>query len=257
MDASVALSGLPSGLREPLLEEYRQITSNYAERRWGPSELSGGKFCEIVYTILAGHAIGSYAAKPAKPSDFVGACRKLEANKGVSRSFQILIPRMLPALYEVRNNRGVGHVGGDVDPNHMDATVVVSMCNWIMAELVRVFHALPTSDAQALVDVLAERQTPLIWQSGAVKRVLDPSLKLREQTLVLLASTAGKVACEVVRGWTMYENKTYFRKLLNELEAARQIHLSDNGTSVEILPPGTAEAAKILGSREAKLAQKA
>jgi hypothetical protein len=47
---------------------------------------------------------------------------------------------MLPALYEVRNNRNVGHTGGDVDPNHMDSVAVLSKCNWIMGELVRVYH---------------------------------------------------------------------------------------------------------------------
>ena len=35
------------------------------------------------------------------------------------------------------NNRNVGHVGGDVDPNHMDATGVLAQCNWVMGELVR------------------------------------------------------------------------------------------------------------------------
>ena len=120
-----ALNAIPAGLRTPLLKEYESIVQNYMERRWSPSELSGGLFCEIVYTILDGHAKGSYASKPTKPSNFVGACKKLESNTGVPRSFQILIPRLLPALYEIRNNRGVGHVGGDVDPNHMDAQAVL------------------------------------------------------------------------------------------------------------------------------------
>src|SRR5690349_517405 len=101
-----ALATIPTGLRDPLLEEYDSIVQNYMERRWSPSELSGGKFCEIVYTILQGHAKGTYPAKPAKPPNFVDACKKLEANASEPRSFQILIPRMLPSLYEIRNNRG-------------------------------------------------------------------------------------------------------------------------------------------------------
>ena len=125
-DASTALAGLPGGLRKPLVDEYRELTVRYQERRWSPAELGAGRFSEIVYTILEGHAAGSYASKPTKPKDFVAACRKLEQNTQIPRSFQILIPRLLPALYEVRNNRGVGHVGGDVDPNHMDAQFVVS-----------------------------------------------------------------------------------------------------------------------------------
>src|SRR5258707_12835883 len=77
-------------------------------------------------------------------------------NIHVPRSFQILIPRLLPALFEVRNNRGVGHAGGDVDPNHMDAVFVLSSCNWVMAELVRVFHDVSVAEAQTFVDKLVE-----------------------------------------------------------------------------------------------------
>jgi hypothetical protein len=157
-----ALSPIPQGLRDPLLEEYQGIVQNYLERKWLPSELSGGRFCEIVYTILDGFASTSYAASPSKPANFPHACRRLENNSSVPRSFQILIPRMLPALYEIRNNRGVGHVGGDVDPSHMDATAVLGMVNWIMAELVRVFHRLPTSEAQQVVDQLVDRRIPIV-----------------------------------------------------------------------------------------------
>src|SRR5690242_6672100 len=114
MSVKTALSAIPDGLRQPLLAEYQSIVQNFAEHRWSPSELSGGKFCEIVFTILDGYAKGSYGASPKKPRAFDQACKLLENNGQVPRSFQILIPRLLPALFEVRNNRGVGHAGGDV-----------------------------------------------------------------------------------------------------------------------------------------------
>src|ERR1035438_4507741 len=123
---SKALSAVPAGLRTPLLSEYDSLVTNYSEQKWTAAELSGGKFCEIVYTILDGYAKTAYAAKPSKPENFIEACRRLESNSSVPRSFQILIPRLLPPLYEIRNNRNVGHVGGDVDPNHMDATTVLA-----------------------------------------------------------------------------------------------------------------------------------
>jgi hypothetical protein len=166
-----ALSAIPAGLRDPLIAEYQSIVQNFAEHRWSPSELSGGKFCEIVFSIVDGHARGTYPAKPYKPNDFVSACRKLEENKHVPRSFQILIPRLLPALFEVRNNRGVGHAGGDVDANHMDALFVLNNCNWIVAELIRVFHNLQPDAAQKIVDTIVEIKVPLIWEGAGVRRV--------------------------------------------------------------------------------------
>ena len=67
-------------------------------------------------------------------------------------------------FYEIRNNRGVGHVGGDVDPNHMDAEAVQTMAGWAMAELVRIFHGVKTEEAQETVDALVERKSPIIWE---------------------------------------------------------------------------------------------
>jgi hypothetical protein len=123
LDASSAFTGLPDGLKKALLGSFNEIMRNFRERRWEPSELNGGKLCEVVHSILRGHVDGRMPALPMKPRNMVDACHDLEKAdaKRFSRSVRIQIPRMLIALYEIRNNRGVGHVGGDVDPNHMDA----------------------------------------------------------------------------------------------------------------------------------------
>ncbi len=82
---------------------------------------------------------------------------------------RILIPRMLPPPYEIRNNRNVGHVGGDINPNHMDAVAVYSVVSWVMGELVRIFHGVSVKEAQEAVDALAERKLSLIWDPGTMK----------------------------------------------------------------------------------------
>ena len=115
---------LPAGLRRQLFDAYNRILKNFREGRWEPSSLNGGKLCEIVYSVLRGHVDGKFPSKSSKPKNMVGACKALEQadSSTFSRSVRIQLPRMLVALYEIRNNRGVAHSGGDVDPNHMDAT---------------------------------------------------------------------------------------------------------------------------------------
>jgi hypothetical protein len=233
------LAAIPASLRNPLLEEYQLIARNYIERRWSPAELSGGRFCEIVFTILDGHAKGTFASRPQKPANFVMACRGLEANSHVPRSFQVLIPRILPALYEIRNNRGVGHVGGDVDPNHMDAGAVLAMCSWVMAEFIRVFHSLPIGKAQELVDTIVERRHPLVWVGSEGKLVLNPKVQLKDQILLLLDSSAGRVPVEDLQSWCKYKDRGYFLRLLRKLQAERRLALTTNDSLVEILPPGS------------------
>jgi hypothetical protein len=244
-----AFTNLPVGLRAPLLAEYQTIVQNYLEHRWSPSELSGGRFAEIVYSIVDGYGSGSYASAPFKPASMVDACKRLENRTNVPRSFQILIPRLLPTLYEVRNNRGVGHVGGDVDPNHMDATLVLSMANWTMAELVRVFHSSTVAEAQELVESLAERRIPLVWQSGDVRRVLDPAMKVQDQILLLVSTSVGPISTEDLFQWLDYGNRAYFNRVIGRLHKDRCLNYVKSANTVQILPPGTARAAAVARAR--------
>jgi hypothetical protein len=229
LDPTNLLAVLPSTLLDALFASYREIMRNYAERRWEPAELNGGKFCEAVYTILLGYIDGSFAIKPSKPRDMVAACRELERRPPSSsrvgdRSVRILIPRVLLPLYEIRNNRGVGHVGGDVDPNMLDATSVLNMASWVLAELIRVFHGVSTAEAQRSVNALVERKHPLVWQIEDVKRVLDPDMRKEDQTLILLYSEPTWVEEASVMSWVQYSSLPMFRRrILQPLHNAKLI----------------------------------
>jgi len=241
-----ALSSIPDGLKCPLIDEFSNIVNNFIERKWLPAELSGGRFCEIVYTIIDGYSSGTYQQSPTKPRNFVDACKRLESNSNIPRSFQILIPRLLPALYEIRNNRNVGHVGSDVDPDHMDSSAVISISSWILAELIRVFHGVSTEEAQKLVDLIVERRFQIVWKSGNMRRVLQPDLPLKDQILILLGSSTSKARSDDIFKWTDYDNRSYFNRLLRKLHDQRFIEFNGTTGDIELLPPGYDEVAEIL-----------
>ena len=242
-----ALSVLPIGLRQPLVDCYGEISRNFAEHRWEPAELNGGKFCEVVYCILDGTIKGVYPTSPSKPSQFLDACRALEGTPSVAtrigdRSLRILIPRMLPVLYEIRNNRGVGHVGGDVNPNFQDAMAVFQMASWVMAELIRIFHQVPLQDAQEIVDALVERKHPIVWQIGDIRRVLDTELSKGDQSLLLLYSTGDWINDRELARWVEYKNISQFRD--NVLMPMHQKRLLEYDTSLlrlRLTPLGSAD----------------
>lgn len=247
MNVSKLLSSIPTGLKDPLISEYNSILQNFLEHRWAPAELSGGKFCEIVYTILDGRAKSNYLPAPTKPSNFVDACRRLENNSGEPRSFQILIPRLLPALYEVRNNRNVGHVGGDVDPNQMDSIAVTQISGWIMGELVRVYHNVTTLEAQKAVSYLTERKLPLVWQTlDGVKRILNPKLPISDQLLILLGTSSGKLNTEEIIQWLDYSNHGYVKRLYKKFHSERKIEYNESENTVELLPPGVLKLEELI-----------
>jgi len=238
------LAALPESLRTDLLSCYEAICRNYTENRWEPAELNGGKFAEVAYTILRGALDGSFPRKASKPANMLAACRALEGcpadpNRVGDRSLRILVPRLLPVLYEIRNNRGVGHVGGDVDPNHEDAEAVLAMANWIMAEFVRIFHGISLHEAQAAVESIVSRRHPLIWSVEGVKRVLNPSLSARDQVLLLLYAEPAWVEIELLRHWVEYSNLSVFRtKVLGKLHSERLIEHDNRNGRARISPLG-------------------
>jgi len=221
----VLFPSIPEGLRAPLFECLDEITRNFRERRWEPSELNGGKLCEVTYTILKGYIDGDFPSTPTKPKNMVDACRALEQeSSSFNRSIRIQIPRMLIALYEVRNNRGVGHVGGDINPNQMDAVAVLHMCKWIVSELVRIFHDVDTKLASDTVNVLNNRTIPVIWETGDKYRVLHTGLTMRQKTLLLLYHVRDGVSESDLVQWIEHSNASVYRRdVLRKLHADRFI----------------------------------
>ena len=257
IDSAKLLAGIPAGLRDPLITSLQEIAANYAEHRWEPAELNGGKLCEVAFTIIDGALKGAFAAKPSKPANMVDSCRALEkippsASRVGDRSLRVLIPRILTALYEIRNNRNVGHVGGDVDPNYLDATAVLSMSSWVVAELVRVFHNVSTKEAQESVDALIERKLPVIWEVGSVRRVLDSEMPARDQALLLLYQKPGWVNEKDLASWVEYSSLAMFRtRVLRALHTARFIEHDNGSGTARISPKGAREVEeRVLKSRK-------
>jgi hypothetical protein len=240
LDASTALTNVPAGLRQELLDEFQKITKNYRERRWEPAELDGGRFSEVAYCILAGYLNGGkYAPKATKPDRFEQACRQL-ANAGAAypKSARVIVPRVLVSLYDIRNNRGVSHVGAEVSANHMDAELVLHAAQWVMAEFVRMFHGTDVKTATDIVDSLVERTVPLIWEVNGARRILETCMSLADGTLLLLHASAKKLDESQLARDLEQDRLANYRRVLKRLHAARMIEYDTASGRVTISPLG-------------------
>lgn len=211
------LGGLPPVLRGELIEELNKIERHYREGRWEPAELDGGRLTEVVYSIVKGRLDGRMPLKAYKPKQMVQELQRLEAYPASAgpRSLRVLIPRVLLGVLDIRNDRDVGHMGGEVPSNHMDATYVLGAAKWLVAELVRVFHQVDVTTATEFVEALIERDTPAVWEVvPGTKRVLNTKVTVREKVLLLAHSTAGPVSDANLRDWTEYANFARFRSLI-------------------------------------------
>jgi hypothetical protein len=239
INAAQALGNLPQGLRTELLTEFAKITRNYREGRWEAQNLDGGRLCEIAYTILDGYTSGgNYAARASKPRYFDTACKLLESRAAYPDSARMTIPRVLVALYDIRNRRGVGHVGGDVDANHMDAEFVLAAAKWVMAELIRLFHSTDVKTATEVVDALVDRTLAIIWEVDDKRRVLDTTLPLADQTLLLLYSDAGPISDQDLAKFLEQSRLDNYRRILAKLHKRRKIEWNRDTSMATLGPPG-------------------
>jgi hypothetical protein len=165
----------------------------------------------------------------------------LENRTSYQESARLTIPRVLVALHDVRNRRGVGHVGGDVSANHMDAELVLAMSKWIVAELVRLFHDTDVKTATDVVSALTDRTLPVIWEVEGVKRILDTSLPLADQTLLLLYAEPGSLSDKNLAKYLEQDRLANYRRVLDRLHKARAIEWNKATGMVTLSPRGRDE----------------
>ncbi len=239
-----ALTGLTTlagnDLADRLLAEYDEVLKRFAAGDHRPTELSGGRFAEAGFRIcqIACSLPVTPLGRQLPRSDQL--CSQLENVPAAqaNESFRIHVPRALRTIYDFRNKRDVAHLGAEVSPNFPDSSLVIAISGWVLAEFVRLTFSCPPAQAQLIVDSLADRRIPLVWQQADIIRVLDPALEFRERTLAVLyhldpVHPSDKQLFDAVE----YSSLGKFRD--NILEPLHDQALIDyrNGTII-LLPPG-------------------
>lgn len=255
-----ALGGIPKKFRDRIVKSYLEMKRRFSEARfdssWDASGLSAGKFCEATFRFLQEHLTGNSIAFGKNIPNFADECRNLislPATAGID-SLRVIMPRAIVFLYTLRGKRGIGHVGGDVEANEIDAAAVMRLCDWIVCELIRAFHSLSLEEAQGIVDALSKRSVPEIWEIAGKKRVMRTDLSYPDQTLLLLYSQPEEgVLSEDLFEWTEHSNfAMYNTSVLIPLHKKRLVEYDRESDIVYISPLGVSKVEdQILASRGA------
>jgi hypothetical protein len=241
-----ALLKIPAQFRSRILASYLEIKERFAksafDSEFDTAGLSAGKFCEAVLRFLQNALTGTSIPFGTHIQNYADECRKLiilPAAAG-AESLRVIIPRALVFLYTLRGKRGIGHVGGDVEANAIDAATIVRIADWVLCELVRLFHEIPLEHAQAIVDTLSTRNIPEIWEVGGKKRILRNDLTFKQQVLVMTYSDIqGGVLTDDLFAWTQYSSLSMFKKsVLEPLHDKKLIEYDEDADIVYISPLG-------------------
>lgn len=244
-----ALANINDTFRSRIIDSYielkhRSFKSIYT-REFDGAGLSAGKFCETIFRFLESEIKGTFTPFGTHITNMASELGKLEQSHKTAgnESIRIMIPRSISVLYTLRNKRGIGHVGGDVEANEIDLATMVKLADWVVAELIRIYHKLSFEDAQAVVDSINVKELPSVWEVNGRKRVLTKTLDYRDKVLLLLYSDASSsCATEDLLEWTEYTNPSRFKsKLLREMHKDNLIEYDKELEYVHLSPLGIME----------------
>ena len=224
-----------------LTHHYAKLKASFTQNALEPGELNGAKFAEVVFRLIqyATHPQHHYTPlKQSLPSVDILITQFQQLPQTFDDSLRLHIPRLLKGIYGIRSKRGVGHIG-EVDANLMDATIVMAVCDWVMAELIRLYHNCSADEAQGVVDRLVKRSVPVIYDSDGVKTLLR-QMPYDEATLLLLHYEGEKdIPIGDLCKWVGYANVTVYRKsILDRLHTEKKLYLNEKARLCRILPPG-------------------
>lgn len=210
-------------LVDELLDAHAEAKSNYYLGGLRLSEVEGGRFCEAAFRLLQQRTSGTF--------DPLGSQLDAEATSRALANLprgshpdavRIHIPRALRVVYDIRNSRDAAHLADGIDPNLQDATLVVGILDWVLAEFVRLYHAVDADAAHRIVDDLVSRRAPVIQDFDGFLKVLRTDLGATAHCLVLLyqCGSQGATIAEL-NAWATPSMRANLRRTLAGLVHAK------------------------------------
>lgn len=236
-------------LVDELLSTYIEAKRNFYLGGHRLAEVEAGRFCEATFRILEESTTGSFTP--------IG--QTLDTDRTISRlanvprgthpdSVRLHIPRALRLVYDIRNQRDAAHLADGIDPNLQDATLVAATLDWVLAELIRIYHNIPADDAQRIVEDLVTRIVPVIQDFNGFQKVLNPSLRVSEHCLVLLYNRGGQGATfEELRSWVRPAMRGNLQRTLIRLTNERDfVHFDESKYYITRLGEAEVERRRLL-----------
>jgi hypothetical protein len=222
-------AGVPTSLTGELLESFVEAKRRYHLGDLRPSAVEGGRFSEVVLRILEWQAFGRFT--PIGDSSFkadtvINKLAKLTSGSQID-SVRLHIPRTIRLIYDIRNKRDTAHLADGIDPNMQDATLVVHNMDWILAELVRIYHTVSADDAYALIIDLVSKEVPMIQVFDGFPRLLD-DLAASDHCLVLLYWRGAQGAPFVdLSKWVKAKMRANLKRTLSSLDSKNLLHAAN------------------------------
>lgn len=240
-----ASAGVPEELVDEFLSSFAEAKRRFHRADLRPSAIEGGRFSEAVFRILQWVTAQAYTPLGKTLPSVDNMIATLQNSQGVD-SVRLHIPRTLRLIYDVRNRRDIAHLADGIDPNLQDASLVIRNMEWVVAELVRLFHDVSPAEAYGVIADLVSKDVPLIQVFDGFPRVLI-QLRASDHFLALLYWCGpGGATLEELRKWARPAMRGQIRRTMNGLDAKDFVHLQEGHYVLTRLGEREVEVRKLL-----------
>ena len=234
----------PSDLVDALVSSYEKVVVEFRKGAWDETLWKAGKFTENVFRLLCCVVHGK---APSEVSNIRELKKELEdlPSDIYPDSVRLLIPRIASAMiYDPRSKKGAVHVK-PVDPDYMDATLVVSACDWVLAELIRLYHTKEPKEIQDIIRSIVARKVPFVERHGEEVFVVVPLGAEDEILLLLLDNRDGFNRSDIGKSIGIFYAPPRVTEALHALQEKRFIVPTSDGRYV-ITGPGESHISALI-----------
>ncbi|MGN0014194.1 MAG: hypothetical protein ACI37T_02110 [Candidatus Gastranaerophilaceae bacterium] len=236
-------SKYPKELSEKIVKLYSDTLLDFRKKNWKNCISNIGQLNEAFFRVLEYELTGNYIdLKTQLPKFQSGILNHWENVSNKPENLKVIMPRILFGMYCLRNKRGAIHLSS-IDPNEIDATVLIQQAKWFLAEIIRINSPLSFDETIKLIKQIICKEIDIIWDTGGKIRILKNDLNTTQKVICLLYYKDGQSENELYEN-TEYKNFSLFRnRILKSLHQRRFIEY--NNKVCKISPLGIIEAEKI------------
>lgn len=163
-------SGLHEESVERLLDHYQSMQGRIQEGEYDEAGTHIGNFCENMVNILL-DAMGEPVETRPNVNGFVNGSTSGKFGTDEPKSIRVQVPNVIRAAYDIRNNRDSVHVNLQVPVNHADTQAGISMCSWMLAEILRVYGDGDETDDMAEIGALIEELSEPVTEGNPLQEL--------------------------------------------------------------------------------------
>ena len=230
------------------VSHYSAMLDEYYKGDWESVILKSGKFVEALLKSMWLHVGGTLLpARQFKVGRILTDLRQLQQGT-YDDTIRVTIPKACEFIYDIASNRGARHDPDEVNPNEMDANAVVSMCSWLLGEVLRYSQkgVADVSVVQEQLNIIVKRRYPYIEDIDGRTYFHFRGLSARNVGLLYLRYMypVRVTSTEVLN--TIVRHKFSRKNAIVATSRLRKVVDIDNNNKLVLLQPGVKEADEII-----------